>query len=54
MRETVKDLENVKDRVTRLEHEVRQLKVEAAQSKLTKTVEDTFLQGTTHVLPLLV
>ena len=49
VRETHKELEIVKDRVTRLEHEVRQLKKEAAQSK-----EDTFLQGTTHVLPLLV
>ena len=58
VRETVKDLENVKDRVTRLEHElcrleVRQLKLEAAQSKPSETVEDTFPQGMTNVLPFL-
>ena len=60
VRETRKELENVKDRVTRLEHEVRhglcrlevrQLKLEAAQSKPSETVEDTFPQGTAHVLP---
>ena len=60
VRETHKELENVKDRVTRLEHEVRhdlcrlevrQLKLEAAQSKLSETVEDTFPQGTANVLP---
>ena len=61
VRENHKELENVKDRVTRLEHgwcrlehEVRQLKLEAAQSKLSETVEDTFPQGTAHVLSYLV
>ena len=59
VRETHKELEIVNDRVARLEHElcrleVRQLKLEAAQSKLTETVEDTFPQGTAHVLSYLV